>query len=444
MARTFQQVRRLTAQQTGLRWTYGTSDSGGSIAILRDAALSRYADWYWDGHHLFVTDGSPDYRELFIHDFLQTDGDVRFRPNEGTAPDERTYEILPFSPTDFLYAIQDSVLELYDVGLLSRDFWMPMVSGSPLYNSDFGYWTSSTQPDGWTINTSTASRERASANLALSETSLALTDSAGYAALNGQYKRYLQDMKGQSVTLYCWVLTSASSTARLALYDGSTVNYSSYHGGDGDWELLHVEVNTDASDSDLEPRLYIDTSTTAYFNMPFIQGDSIVRTYPFATSIMPDGPYEISETPLNINEDEIASGRGYAQVRQPAARAHYVTDYRVVKHHDEAATGQIGVLDVSLSRRPPRQGRLLWLRGDGPLTVPSSVTDTSSLEGTESESLLLATRAAINLLESKASGSPLSTRRAYGDRITQLHAQYGELAHGAGESRSVATYATGW
>ena len=129
MARTFQQVRRLTAQQTGLRCTYGTSDSGGSIAILRDAALSRYADGYWDGHHLFVTDGSPDYRELFIHDFLQTDGDVRFRPNEGTAPDERTYEILPFSPTDFLYAIQDSVLELYDVGLLSRDFWMTMVSG---------------------------------------------------------------------------------------------------------------------------------------------------------------------------------------------------------------------------------------------------------------------------------------------------------------------------
>src|SRR3990167_9428792 len=140
--------------------------------------------------------------------------------------------LLPFSATDFLRAIQDAISESYDRGWLARPVWMRMVGGSPLYNADFSYWTSATVVDGWTATTTTPARERASINLALSETSVALTTAAGYLALSPQWKRYLWDLLGQTLTLYCLVRTSAASSAPLSLYTRSN-NYSSYHSGSG-------------------------------------------------------------------------------------------------------------------------------------------------------------------------------------------------------------------
>jgi hypothetical protein len=445
MARTYEQIRQLTIRQTGMRWVTGTADAGGSRNVLRDAVLARYGDDYWNGHHVLLTSGSPTYTELYIHDFLQADGDVRFRPSlaSGSSPNTLTYELLPFSATDILYSVQDAIQELYDMGFLSRDFWMPMIAGSPIYNADWGYWTGATAVDGWTATTTTIARERASGNLALSETSLLMGTAAGNVALDARYARYLADFKGQTMTFYCWVRTSATSNARIALYDGSTVNYSAYHGGDGDWELLHVELSTNETDTDLVPRLYTAKTDNAYFNMPFIQGGERVLTYPFNHNIMPDGPYEIIESDVGIERDEIASGRGLAQVRQ-SKPARHVTQYKIAKHHDEDATTQIAILDVSLSRFPPRDGRLLWLRGDGPLTVPSTALSTSNMEVTEGESMLLATKSAINLIQQASSGAPSSAQRVYEAKIASLHRQFAELAAGAGEARDSAIYSVGW
>ena len=442
MARTYTQIRQMTAKQTGLLFFTGTADSGGATTILRDDALSRFGDDRLNGHHILLTSGDPSSTELFVRDFFQSDGDAMFRPELSGAPDTLTYEILPFSGTHFLEAIQDAILELYDRGILARHFWTRMVAGSPLYNADFSYWTSSTAVDGWTANTSSVARERSSNNLSLSETSAKLHTAAGYVGLDDKWKRYLLDYKENSITFYCWVKTSTSSTARLNLYNGSD-NYSAYHGGDGDWELLHVTVETASSDTDLEPRLYIDTANDAYFNMPWLACQARVREYPFQIEVMPDGPYEILEATLGIEEDEIATGRGLGTIRQ-VGRARPVVDYRVVKHHDENTTTQVGVLDFGQSRRAPADGRLLWLRGDGPLTVPTSVLSTDNIEVTESESLLLATMSAINLLERAAAGAPASTRQTYMSRIERLGGLAGDLSLGAGQSRDVATYSLGW
>tara|TARA_Y100000310_G_C20686505_1_gene819366 strand:+ start:1716 stop:3029 length:1314 start_codon:yes stop_codon:yes gene_type:complete len=437
----------MTIQQTGLFWTTGTADTGGSTSVLTDAALTRWATDSLNGHHILVTSGSPTYTELFITKFFQDDGDCLFRPEEGAALDALTYEILPFSGTDILRAVQDSILTLYDQGLLSRNLWMRMMGGSPIYNADFSYWTSSTAVDGWTVTDAAVARERASANLALSETSVRLHTEAGHLDLDAQWQRYLNDFKGSTVTLYCWVKTSAASNARIALYDGSTINYSAYHGGDGDWELLHVEVSTENTDTEFEPRLYIDTTSEAYFNFPWVRGGLRLRprvtTYPFAHQVMPDGPYEIKTAVFDYLDDEIASGRGLGTLRQLGPQRN-ITEYRVIKHHDENTTTQVGLLDLSKSRRPPTDGLILLLRGDGPLTVPTSALSTDNLEVTESESLLLATTAAITLLEKSAAGSPSSTRRTYATRIAELRQQAGVLSMGAGESRDAATYSVGW
>ena len=443
MARTYTQIRQLTVQQTGLFWLTGTADSGSGTSVLTDDALTRYADDRLNGHHILLTSGSPTFTELFITKFFQADGDCLFRPEEGSEVDGLTYEILPFSGTDVLYAVQDSILRLYDQGLLSRHLWMRMMGGSPIYNADFSYWTSSTAVDGWTATDVSVARERASANLALSETSVRLHTAAGHLDLDAQWQRYLNDFKGYTVTLYCWVKTAAASNARIALYDGSTVNYSSYHGGDGDWELLHVEVGTANTDTEFGPRLYIDTTSEAYFSLPWLKGGPTVRAYPFPHPVMPDGPYEVQASRVDIDENEIAAGRGLGTLRQFGPHRSIV-GHRTVKHHDENTTTQVGLLDLSRSRRPPSDGLLLSLRGDGPLTVPTAALSTDNIEVTESESLLLATTAAIILLEKAAAGAPSATRRTYGDRIAELREQAGVLAIGAGESRDAAIYHIGW
>ena len=442
MSRTYEQIRQLTAKQTGLFFTTGTADSGGQTTALRDAVLTRYGDDRLNGHHVLLTSGSPTYTELFIRDFFQADGDVLFRPELAGAPDSLTYEILPFSGTQFLESIQAAILELYDRGLLSRHFWMRAMGGSPLYNADFSYWSSSTAIDGWTASSSSVARERASANIALSETSARLHTAVGYIGLDDKWQRYLNDYKGDEITLYCWVKCSAGSTARLNLFNGSN-NYSSYHGGGGDWELLHVQVDTSKTDTAIQPRLHIDTTSQAYFNMPWIATQQTVRTYPFTHELMPDGPYEILETVMGIEKDEVASGRGLGTIRQQG-RSRLVLNARLVKHHDENTTSQIGVLDFTQSRKAPSDGRLMWLRGDGPLTVPTSSLSSDYLEVTESESLLLATSAAIILLQRAVAGAPASTRETYLSRVQRLADTFDEIAIGAGQSRDVATYSMGW
>jgi len=442
MSRTYEQIRQLTAQQTGLFYTTGTADTGGQTTALRDEALTRYGDDRLNGHHLLLTSGSPTYTELFIRDFFQADGDILFRPELAGAPDSLTYEILPFSATHFLEATQAAILELYDRGLLARHFWMRAMGGSPLYNADFSYWSSSTAIDGWTASTSSVARERASENISTSETSARLHTAIGYIGLDSKWQRYLNDLKGDEITLYCWVKCSAGSTARLNVYNGSN-NYSSYHGGGGDWELLHVAVDTSKTDTAIQPRLHIDTTSEAYFNLPWISCQQSIRTYPFAHQLMPDGPYEVLETAMGIEEDDVAQGRGLGTIRQQE-KSRPVIDYRLVKHHDENTNSQVGVLDFVQSRKAPASGRLMWLRGDGPLTVPTSPLSSDYLEVTESEGLLLATSAAIILLQRAVAGAPASTRETYLSRVQRLADTFDEIAIGAGQSRDVATYSMGW
>lgn len=448
MSRTYTQIRQLTAEQSGMPWFSGTADSSGSsTSILRCAALRKFGDKRWNGYHGLLTSGSPSSTALHVKDFFADNGDARFEPELDDAPNSLTFELLPFDPDHIYKAVVDAINVAYDMGYLVREHWGYMVGGSPIYNADFGYWTSSTAVDGWTATTTTLSRERASGNLALAETSLAMTTAAGNVALDARYARFLTDLKGSTLTLNCFVRTSAASNARISLYNGSE-NYSSYHGGTGAWELLSVEVPTATTDVDLIPKLYTSTTDTAYFSLPFLTGGSAngrytVSEYPFPLNTMPDGPGSISASSLWTARDDIASGRGHGVVRQVGRQASLLSA-RLLKHHDENATGMSGVLDFSASRVPPGDEVLIWLRGDGPLTVPTSALSTELMEVTHSESLLLASMAALNLLEKQGTiGSP-SARASFGARINILRANIQEIAGEAGSSRDVAQYGLNW
>ena len=282
-----------------------------------------------------------------------------------------------------------------------------MVAGSPLYNNSFDYWTSTSTPDGWARNgSSTLSKEIWTANTAEAWQALKMTGAADYVALGEPWKRWLYDFKGHTLTLYCRVLTSTASNARLNLNNGSD-NYSSYHSGNGDWEVLSVEVATVSTDTDLEPRLYTDTTSAAYFSSPWIEGGPLVREYPLPAPLFPTGPDLVTVRGGGERADQRHGGR---------TKPWYSWSWQRQVNPDPD-TSSVGLLYFPT---PPPGGTRLYLRGRAPLSLPSA--DTGVIEVTEPESELLASLVAAELLRREQPKVMTNLRAIYQLRINQLEA----------------------
>ena len=91
MARTRAQLRELTVAQLGLPFISGTSDSsGGDTNTLIDTPdLQQYRDDALIGGWVFISDGSPSFRDLQIIDSSQSAGTVDFIPTLDAAPTGR-------------------------------------------------------------------------------------------------------------------------------------------------------------------------------------------------------------------------------------------------------------------------------------------------------------------------------------------------------------------
>ena len=199
MARTRTQIRQLTVQQLGLPFIEGTSGTGSTTTLVDTPDLSQFRDDALIGSWVYISDGSPDFRDLQITDSVQSTGTVTFIPALSSGDSNaRTYEILPFSATAIHQSIDTSLTQLYDMGLLVREFtFRGIVVGSPVYNANFELWATTTAVDGWVSDGAgvTQARERGnSANIAGSETSMKLVSNSGSEGrlnLNDPYRRFL-------------------------------------------------------------------------------------------------------------------------------------------------------------------------------------------------------------------------------------------------------------
>lgn len=444
MARTRTQIRQLTANQLGLRFTTGTADSGGSTTTLKDTVLQAYNDDTLIGAFIFLTSGSPTFTEMVITTNAQSTGVATFRPTLGAAPDTLTYEILPFTATDIHQAMDEATLKLYDQGWLIRKFTSYLMGGSPLYNADWSYWTSASVVDGWTRGgTGTIAREVDSANIGPEHTSLKLSTVADYVGLDQKWQNFLEDFRNNTVKLYCPVKANNTTHARIGLNVSGTVTYSPYHGGDGSWELLgtgDISIPYTSTSATIQPRLYNDGTNAVYFGMPFIVGPHI-NAYPLPVGVMPNGPTDIKVYSAGQwSKDAIASNRGRVAFNNYGRRGISYSDYHIIRHHDENNTGLTGVLEY-LKNSPPVGSRII-LEADGPLTIPTINTD--NIELNYSESLLLATQAAIILLDKAKMRVPHSTAMKYQARIEALILQLSQLAGGVGQRRGSAALPLRW
>lgn len=132
-------------------------------------------------------------------------------------------------------------------------------------------------PDSWTIagasgtcirSTTGAVRGKYTAGVLRSGTNVTLSQSAGSDTV-GSRRSLLESPDGESlageqVGFTAKVTTSTASQCRVAIYDGSTTTYSSYHTGSGGMETLTVTATLGASATQCTFRIYVEADGTAY------------------------------------------------------------------------------------------------------------------------------------------------------------------------------------
>ena len=441
MARTRTQIRQLTVQQLGLPFISGTSGTGSTTTLVDTPDLAQYRDDALIGSWIYISDGSPDFRDLQITDSVQSTGTVTFIPALSSGDtNARTYEILPFSATAVHQSIDTSLTQLYDMGLLVREFtFRGIVVGSTIYNANFELWATTTAVDGWVSDGAgvTQARERgASANIAGSETSMKLVSnsgSEGRLSLNDPYRRFLWDMKGNTIKFYCWVKSSTASHARIGISNGSSITYSDYHSGDGDWNLLKAEYTSSLSDTNLFPTLAVANTNAAYFSDSWIEGGGSITEYPLPIPLAPDGPSSMALSYQGYDSTNALGTMRQGGGRRPIIDWNYVTDHTY--SFPNATSLQRGILIL-----PPGlpHGDRLIMQCVGPFTLPTA--DSEAVEVTLPESLMVSKMAARSLLERRLLQLPLSTRRVYEEMMQRLAGDVGALSSGHGQSSDVVSF----
>ena len=441
MARTRAQLRELTVSQLGLPYISGTSDtaSAGTDTLKDTPDLQQYRDDALIGGWVFIADGSPNFRHLQIIDSSQSAGTVNYIPTLSAAPTGRAYEILPFSAIAVHQAIDSAAHSLFDQGTLLREFWMrSIVVGSPIYNSSFELWGGTTAVDGWIAAGAgvAQTRERDSGNIGMSETSMGLASASGSEGrlqLDHPWRRYLFDMKGGALTFYCWVKSSTTSHARIGLSNGSTITYSDYHSGDGDWELLSVEYGSDVTDTDLIPLLSVATTAKSYFADCWISGGKLITEYPWPIVVAPDGPSTIRYAMPGIDK----SGKTGDLLQFGHYRS--LLDWQFYKSHEMSFPSATTSQRASLILPPGMpNGARLRIMAEGPFTLLDAETET--MEVTLPERELVAKSAAKALLERQLLNVNLSTRKKYIERMMLLERDIDVLSDGHGQAANVATF----
>ena len=425
MARTRTNLRQMVVDQLEVPKITGTAGgSGSSTSTMRDNDLERFGDNDLIGAWLYFSSGSPTFTDVRITDSVQSTGIVTFRPALAAAPDLLTYEILPYESAAIHTAINEAMDELYDSGTLVMNMWFNhWLTGSPVYNSTFEYWTSATAVDGWSSSAddSVTRLSYSSDHIVPGQNAVQLdADSGGSTlTLDDKYAQFLQDLSGDTLTLRAWVRTSQGSNSKVNLMvDGSAVASTDHHSGDGQWELVSAD-GYNVADTATKITVQLENSSTASgdFGAVWLEGGTRVREYPFPIGMAPNGPDSVFSYNVSVDEGNKVStinARRMSSVRYSFNKYRYSDD-------------ELGVLEL---QSPPPNGKVLRMPASVPLTLPSA--DESNVEVNRIDSLLIAKMAAGKLLVKEMMHGPATFRQRAAERANILLQEVRQLAEGRG------------
>jgi hypothetical protein len=165
-------------------------------------------------------------------------------------------------------------------------------------NSEFERWTNGTTvaPDFWVLTGAGASVAKDATNTRLGDAAAGLTRAGTDCYLGqrvdtarGNPPAAVWGSKG--VVVGCWVRATVAGRARIAINDGTTTTFSSYHSGGSGWEFLTVTAVMQAVPTAIEVRLYVDTGNTT------AQCDGVVMTLGTGISDYMPGEIRFGEVP---------------------------------------------------------------------------------------------------------------------------------------------------
>jgi hypothetical protein len=410
-SRTLANLRLDVGRLVDRRYLSGASTAVGS-GTLTDTSSdgpTLYPDDYFNNS--WLVDSAA--RAFLITNFVQSTGVFTLRPT--ATPATGAYEVHSFAPQQFVDALNDAALTLYNRYGLGRTLADEgLVVNSPLYNGGFEEWSSSSAAVGWAVSSSTLTRESfATAGRAVpgSRYAAKLTSTAGYLVPASTHRPELLQLRGSTITVYAWCNSNTSSSARLAFSNGVSVTYGSYHAGDSAHRLLSVEVAVGENVSTVEPRLMHDNSGASdYWDNVWIEGGPSLSTYRCPNHFA-FGPDRIMYRPI-LSRDELLYGADQA-----------VTGWSYLRQSDAGSSDEIATLMfhpqlVGLGR--------LRLEAQVPGNTLSADTDVIELHAVEAQ--LLTVEAAIRLLERSISTQPVRNQMDYRMRIASLMAQRAQLA----------------
>lgn len=453
MARTKLQVIQKVAQilDQKLHMSGTAASSGNTVGSVKSDDLKRFNDNEIIGKYFYFTSGTPSPDSAVIKDFTNSTGVALIRPELAAAPDSEAFTLLPYRKSDIEDAIADATFTLHDNGDLIREILMyGVVSGSPIYNAGFDYWTSATTPDGWERNGSaTLAKEPAGANTFNSRQSLSVSGAADYVRQSEPWKSWLEDFKGGSFRFFCPVLANNANHARIAVFDGNTTHFSDYHSGDGARSILdtgNITIEPDATD--LEIRLVNDDTNAVFFGDGWIEGSNVnAREIPIPLDFISDIAIVESTSRTRPSDTDIGLYRHLG-------RNNTVYDFQVSEHVDHETTTRFGILEFIGINRPgsrsagtrftgiigirrPGNGVRLKITGSGRLSVPA--TDAGVIEVTRTEELMLADLAAALLIEGDASRRNVAVAEELRRTAFDLRSKVEELSNGIGQKRQTPT-----
>jgi hypothetical protein len=348
---------------------------------MTDAPLQKYGDGYFTNHWLLDSAGVV----FSIPSSTRSTGTLTLYPS-GTTPGAGAYEVSLFDPAIILACINRAARKAWPV--LGQHYVSHLVSGSPLPDSSFDDWSSSSALRAWEAVTATLARNTSDplfgGNVAR------ITTAAGYLHPAAQYQTDLIDLRGYNITVYAFAKTAGASNARLNLrylaQDATaTNNNGSYHSGGGGWEVISVTATIPLTAQSIDIRLTNDTTTTVDWDSVWIEGG------PLVWRMRLPAPLNGNVTDLQIAPMELRETiRGHNYQSWP--------HWRTIRREDAPGNSRH---EIEFTKIPPA-GYRIRLEGPAPLAALSASTDEWEISDTESEYLEI--RAALEVLDGTAQG----------------------------------------
>ncbi len=281
-----------------------------------------------------------------------------------------TYELHRTDPTNKNNAIARAIEELFgSLYLPVRD--ETIVVGDRLANSDFetGTFTSWTSVGAPTLTAETTIVRHGSQ-------SAKIAAGAALGQLTQTPTINVDRIIGVSITFKMWVYATAASVARLGLdFGNGVVQYSSYHTGNSDWELLSISAAVPTAGTQVKVSCDVAANGTAYFDAGYCYtANPQLLRYTIPTTILRGPNY------VTIQADEYDPLGAYYPVRYPV------------------------------------NGMRLRLEGLGILTSPAS--DTATVEVSAPQMNLIVAKALENLAEINFGGAGAQQRVRFQEDIT--------------------------